>query len=170
MDKFVRGVSLVFSERLRRFLLGVLVLENSLRGYGADVYTQVRHVGLDSLDTLATATLIPALITTAILIVRAPGQRRLPLVALILLSVVLGTSIAVNLPINADQAGWAVQNPPADSGRDPRPLAGGPSGPDHRRPVRLRRPRRSRAGSRQADLSGGRAQGEHLGWARDEDL
>ncbi len=27
---------------------------------------------------------------------------------------VFGTSLAVNLPINADQADWAVQNPPAD--------------------------------------------------------
>jgi uncharacterized membrane protein len=114
MDRFVRAAGLVFSGAFAGFLLGVLVLENSLRGYGADVYTQVRHVELDSLDTLATATLIPALITTAILVVRARGRRRLPVVALILLLVVLGTSIAVNLPINADQADWAVQNPPAD--------------------------------------------------------
>ena len=114
MDRLVRTASLLFSGAFAGFLLGVLVLESSLRGYGAEVYTQVRHVELDRLDTLATATLIPALITTAILVFRARGQRRLPVVALVLLLVVLGTSIAVNLPINADQADWAVQNPPAD--------------------------------------------------------
>lgn len=112
MDRFVRAASLVFSGAFAGFLLGVLVLENSLRGYGAEVYTQVRQVELDALDTLATVTLIPALLTTALLVFRA--RRRLPLVALVLLLVVFVTSLAVNLPINADQADWAVQNPPAD--------------------------------------------------------
>jgi MFS superfamily sulfate permease-like transporter len=114
MDRLVRAASLLFSGAFSGFLLGVLVLESSLRGYGAGIYTQVRHVELDRLDTLATATLIPALILTAVLVVRARGRRRLPLIALVLLLVVLGTSIAVNLPINADQADWVVQNPPAD--------------------------------------------------------
>ncbi|GAB3950445.1 hypothetical protein GCM10029976_085200 [Kribbella albertanoniae] len=114
MDKLIRAASLLFSGAFAGFLLGVLVLENSLRAYGADVYTQVRHVELDALDKLAVATLIPALVTTAILVIRARGARRLPLVGLVLLLVVLGTSIAVNLPINADQADWVVQNPPAD--------------------------------------------------------
>ncbi len=31
-----------------------------------------------------------------------------------LLVLVFATSLAVNLPINGDQAGWSVQNPPAD--------------------------------------------------------
>lgn len=114
MDRFIRTASLVFSGVFAGFLLGVLVLENSLRGHGADVYTQVRQVELDRLDTLALATLLPALITTAIVVIRSRGRRRLPLVALVLLLVVLATSIAVNLPINADQADWVVQNAPAD--------------------------------------------------------
>ncbi|GAA1722094.1 hypothetical protein GCM10009745_83910 [Kribbella yunnanensis] len=114
MDRLVRAASLVFTGAFAGFLLGVLVLENSLRQYGGDVYTQVRHVELDALDTLAIATLIPALLTTAILLIRARGRRLVPLVALALLVVVLATSIAVNLPINADQADWVVQNPPAD--------------------------------------------------------
>ena len=112
MDRFVRTASLVFSGAFAGFLLGVLVLENSLRGYSAQVYTQVRQVELDALDTLATATLIPALLTTAFLVLRT--RRRLPLLALVLLLVVFATSLAVNLPINADQADWVVQNPPAD--------------------------------------------------------
>lgn len=113
-----RGTSLVFTGLFSGFLLGVLVLEKSLRGYDAAVYTQVRQVELDSLDTLASITLIPALICTAILGVRtmrARGNDRwLVLAALALLALVFVTSLAVNLPINGDQADWSVQAPPSD--------------------------------------------------------
>jgi hypothetical protein len=116
--KLLRGASLLFTGLFSGFLLGVLVLEMSLRGYNAEVYTQVRQVELDSLDTLASATLIPALICTAILAVltiRARGNDRwLMLAALALLALVFVTSLAVNLPINADQADWSVQAPPSD--------------------------------------------------------
>ncbi|MFI5696877.1 anthrone oxygenase family protein [Kribbella sp. NPDC051586] len=115
MTRFVRSASLLFSGLFAGFLVCVLVLENSLRGYDAAVYTQTRLVELDSLDKLASATLIPALITTAVLVVRARGNnRRLVLVALVLLVVVFATTLAVNLPINSDQAAWSVQNPPSD--------------------------------------------------------
>lgn len=115
MDKLVRGVSLLLTGLFAGFLIAVLVLENSLRGYGAAVYTQVRQVELDSLDTLASVTLIPALITTVIVAIRARGNgRRLVLMAVALLLLVFVTSFAVNLPINGDQANWAVQNPPTD--------------------------------------------------------
>jgi hypothetical protein len=115
MDKLVRTASLLFSGLFAGFLLGVLVLENSLRGYDAAVYTQVRQVELDSLDTLASVTLIPAIITTVLLAIRARGNnRRLVLVAVALLLLVFVTTLAINLPINADQANWSVQNPPAD--------------------------------------------------------
>ena len=113
--KLVRAASLLFTGLFAGFLLGVLVLENSLRGYGAAVYTQVRQVELDSLDTLASVTLIPAILTTVVLVIRARGNdRRLVLAGLALLVLVFATSVAVNLPINADQADWSVQNPPAD--------------------------------------------------------
>ncbi len=115
MDKLVRAASLLFTGSFTGFLLCVLVLENSLRGYGAAVYTQVRQVELDSLDTLASVTLIPAIITTVVLAIRSRGNdRRLVLAAVALLVLVFATSLAVNLPINGDQAGWSVQNPPAD--------------------------------------------------------
>ena len=115
MDRLVRTASLLFSGLFAGFLLGVLVLENSLREYGATVYAQVRQVELDSLDTLASVTLIPAIITTVVLAIRAKGNdRRLVLLATVLLLVVFATSLAINLPINADQADWSVQNPPAD--------------------------------------------------------
>ena len=115
MSRLIRGASLLFSGLFAGFLLGVLVLENSLRGFDASVYTQVRLVELDSLDTLASVTLIPAIVTTVVLAIRARGNdRRVVLVAVALLMLVFATTLAVNLPINADQASWSVQNPPAD--------------------------------------------------------
>ncbi|MGW1346310.1 anthrone oxygenase family protein [Kribbella sp. NPDC002412] len=115
MDRLVRTASLLFTGLFAGFLLGVLVLENSLRGYGAEVYTQVRQVELDALDTLASVTLIPAIITTVVLVVRARGShRRIALLATGLLLLVFVTSLAINLPINAEQADWVVQSPPAD--------------------------------------------------------
>jgi uncharacterized membrane protein len=110
----VRGVSLLFAGLFAGFLLGVLVLENSLRSYDASVYAQTRLVELDSLDKLASATLIPALISTAVLAILARGNNRWILLALGLLVVVFAVTLAVNLPINTDQADWSVQAPPAD--------------------------------------------------------
>jgi uncharacterized membrane protein len=115
MLKVIRSASLLFTGLFAGFLLGVLVLENSLRGYGAAVYTQLRLVELDSLDTLASVTLIPAIVTTVIAAIRARGNgRRLVFLAVALLVLVFITSLAINLPINSDQAAWSVQNPPAD--------------------------------------------------------
>ncbi|MEU4604649.1 anthrone oxygenase family protein [Kribbella sp. NPDC023972] len=115
MTRFVRWASLLFTGVFAGFLVGVLVLENSLRGYGASVYTQVRQVELDSLDTLASVTLIPAILATVVLAIRARGNdRRRVLVAAALLVLVFAISLAINLPINADQADWSAQNPPAD--------------------------------------------------------
>jgi uncharacterized membrane protein len=115
MTRFVRSASLLFSGVFAGFLVCVLVFENSLRGFDASVYTQTRLVELDSLDKLASATLIPAMITTVLLAIRARGNdRRVVLVAVALLVVVFATTFAINLPINSDQAAWSVQNPPSD--------------------------------------------------------
>ncbi len=115
MARVVRGLSLLFSGVFAGFLVSVLVLENSLRGFGASVYTQVRLVELDSLDKLASATLIPAMITTVLLAILARGNdRRIVLVAVALLVVVFATTFAINLPINSDQSAWSVQNAPSD--------------------------------------------------------
>jgi uncharacterized membrane protein len=115
MTRFVRSASLLFSGLFAGFLLGVLVLENSLRGFDGSVYTQVRLVELDSLDKLASATLIPALIATVVLAVRVKGiERRVVLSAVALLVVVFVTTFVINLPINSDQSSWSVQNPPSD--------------------------------------------------------
>jgi hypothetical protein len=106
---------LLFSGLFAGFLVCVLVLENSLRGYDASVYTQTRLVELDSLDRLASVTLIPALITTVVLAIRARGNGRRPVaVAIALLVVVFAVTLAVNLPINSDQSSWVVQQPPPD--------------------------------------------------------
>jgi len=116
--RIVRSVSLLFTGLFAGFLLGVLVLENSLRAYDGSVYTQVRKVELDSLDTLASVTLIPALLSTlvvAVLAIRArSNDRQLLLAAFALLLVVFVTTLAINLPINGAQADWSVQAPPSD--------------------------------------------------------
>jgi uncharacterized membrane protein len=116
--KITRGASLLFTGLFAGFLLAVLILELSLRKFDASVYAQVRLVELDSLDKLAVATLLPAMIATTAGIVPAVRARtripRLPLAALILLILVFAVTLAVNLPINADQLSWNVQAPPAD--------------------------------------------------------
>lgn len=111
-----RLLSLLFSGLFAGFLLCVLVLELSLRKASASVYTQVRLVELAHLDTLASVTLLPAILATGLLVVqqrRRPGWW-IPLTALGLLLLVFAISLAVNLPINHDQSLWKVNNPPTD--------------------------------------------------------
>ncbi|MEU4392439.1 DUF1772 domain-containing protein [Kribbella sp. NPDC023855] len=110
--RLVRFANVWLAGLFAGFVLTVLVLEQSLRRFDAQIYTQVRQVELVRLDTLASVTLLPAIITTAILVLRA---RRGPAVAaLVLLIGVFVLTLAVNLPINADQTHWVVENPPAD--------------------------------------------------------
>jgi len=109
---------LLFSGLFAGFLVAVLVLESSLRSFDGSVYTQVRQVELDGLDRLAAATLIPATIATAILVVhgfRARIRSRwLALAALALMASIIALTLTVNLPINGDQLDWSTQAPPAD--------------------------------------------------------
>ncbi|GIF64280.1 hypothetical protein Ais01nite_23150 [Asanoa ishikariensis] len=113
-----RFVCALFTGTFAGFLVGVLVLELALRGYDEHVYTQVRHVELVRLDDLASATLVPALLTAALLVaLTARGRGRgfwLTTAALALLATVFVISLLVNLPINGDQVGWSVQAPPRD--------------------------------------------------------
>jgi uncharacterized membrane protein len=115
--KLLRAAGILFAGLFAGFLVAVLVLELSLRSYDGAVYTQVRHVELDNLDKLASATLIPALILTALLVfflARAKQSVRLPATALALMVLILGLTLIVNLPINSDQLDWKVQSPPSD--------------------------------------------------------
>jgi uncharacterized membrane protein len=116
MTKYARFTSLVCTGLFAGFLTSVLVLELSLRGFDSTVYTQVRLVELDSLDKLAVATLLPALIATAVLAYQTyRTNTRWPTVAaLALLVLVLGLTLIVNLPINSDQLHWNAQSPPSD--------------------------------------------------------
>lgn len=116
MTKCARFVSLVCAGLFAGFLTSVLVLELSLRGFDSTVYTQVRLVELDSLDKLAVATLLPALIATAVLVYQTyRTNTRWPTVAaLALLILVLGLTLTVNLPINSDQLHWNAQSPPSN--------------------------------------------------------
>jgi uncharacterized membrane protein len=116
--RLVRFLSLAFAGVFAGFLVGVAVLESSLRHYGGAVYTQVRLVELDRLDVLASVTLIPALVATVLLVLAGLRARNrafwLTLAAVVLLVTVFAVSLAVNLPINAAQASWHPQAPPAD--------------------------------------------------------
>ncbi|UUU28477.1 DUF1772 domain-containing protein [Streptomyces sp. CA-210063] len=116
MTKYARFVSLVFAGLFAGFLTSVLVLELSLRSFDSTIYTQVRLVELDALDKLAVATLLPALIATAVLAYQTyrTDTRWLTVAALVLLVFVLGLTLIVNLPINSDQLHWNAQSPPSD--------------------------------------------------------
>ncbi|KAA0085900.1 DUF1772 domain-containing protein [Mycolicibacterium sp. P9-64] len=110
--------AVLFSGLFTGFLTTVLVIEATLRDYGAAVYTQVRLVELKHLDDLATALLIPALLASialAVAVFRRHGDARwLPLTAVVLLLATLVISVAVNVPINMAQLAWSVATPPAD--------------------------------------------------------
>ncbi|MGW7387106.1 anthrone oxygenase family protein [Streptomyces sp. NPDC054794] len=114
----LRFVGLVCTGLFTGFLVAVLVFELSLRRFDASVYTQVRQVELLRLDDLASATLLPALLLTAVLAVTAVKARDrvfwLTLAAFALLLSVLVTTVVFNLPINSHQMHWNVQAPPTD--------------------------------------------------------
>jgi uncharacterized membrane protein len=114
----VRLAGLLLGGIFAGFLVTVLVLESTLRGFDAAVYTQVRQVELVRLDDVASATLIPTLTATALLVAfaaRTRGPAFWPtLTALVLLVTVFVTSLVFNIPINQDQVTWNVQAPPPD--------------------------------------------------------
>jgi uncharacterized membrane protein len=82
------------------------------------VYTQVRLIELAHLDDLATALLLPAILTSVVLAVAAFRRRGssswLPLTAVVLLLATLVISVSISVPINTAQASWSVVAPPAD--------------------------------------------------------
>jgi len=111
-------VAVLFSGLFAGFLTTVLVVEATLRGYGSAVYTQVRLIELAHLDDLATALLLPAILTSVALAVAAfrrhGSSRWLPLTAVVLLLATLVISVSISVPINTAQASWSVVAPPAD--------------------------------------------------------
>jgi uncharacterized membrane protein len=122
LERVARVVSVVFGGVFAGFLLTILVLELTLRKFDASIYTQVRQVELVRMDSLATATLIPTIVATAILILSGlkwgrPGLG-LNSIALGLLVIVLVTTVLVSLPINSDQLDWSVARPPSDWASD----------------------------------------------------
>ncbi len=98
------------------FLLGILVLELSLRRFDGSVYVQTQQVTLVAIPVLAAVLLFPAIVATTILVLaqrRARG-RAFGLVALALLLVALVVTLTINVPINLAEAQWTVVSPPAD--------------------------------------------------------
>ncbi|MEV4561775.1 anthrone oxygenase family protein [Kitasatospora sp. NPDC049285] len=114
----LRFVSLVLTGVFAGFLVTVLVLELSLRHFDGPVYTQVRQIELLHLDDLATATLLPALASTALLTLTTLRTRdrtfRLTATAGALLLSVVVITVLFNLPVNADQLHWTVPTPPTN--------------------------------------------------------
>jgi hypothetical protein len=110
--------AVVFGGLFAGMLVAVAVLESSMRGLAAPVYTQVRRIELDRLGGLATILLLPAIIATAALawstIRRRGSGRWLTLTALLLLLTAFAISVAINVPINTAQQGWPVAAPPSD--------------------------------------------------------
>ena len=98
------------------FLVTVSVLEFSMRTEGPAVYTQVRLIELKHLDDLATALLIPALLTVSVLALssfrRCAAGRWLAVAALLLLLTTLVTSVTISVPINTMQQAWSVATRP----------------------------------------------------------
>jgi len=122
MEGVARIIAVAFGGVFAGFLVTVMVLEVSMRDLGASAYTQVRHVELDRLDTLATVMLLPTAVATIVLVGLGLRQGRPDLglwsVALVLLLVVFVTTVVVNLPINADQRDWSISSPPSDWASD----------------------------------------------------
>jgi uncharacterized membrane protein len=111
-------IAVLFSGLFAGFLITVVVLEATLRSYGAALYTQVRLIELAHLDDLATALLLPAIIaaaTLAVTVIRTRGDSRwLTLTAVLLLLATLVISVSVSVPINTAQQNWSVLTPPGD--------------------------------------------------------
>ena len=122
LEGVARIVATAFGGVFTGFLVTVMVLELSMRDLSASAYTQVRHVELDRLDILATATLLPTAIATIVLVSLglkwgSPGLG-LRSIALVLLLVVFIVTVVINLPINADQRDWSIAHPPSDWASD----------------------------------------------------
>jgi uncharacterized membrane protein len=118
VTRIAMAAGVLFSGLFAGFLTTVCVLEASLRGFSAPVYTQVRLVELVHLDDLATVLLPAALLATATLVLATVGKpgptRWLVLAALGLLVTTLIISALVNVPINTDQQVWSVLAPPSN--------------------------------------------------------
>jgi uncharacterized membrane protein len=114
----LRFISLVFTGLFAGFLVGILVLELSLRGFDGSVYTQTQRVALVALPLLATVLLVPAMITTGATAASRMRARdrvfRLAAGAFALLLAAFVVTLAVNVPINLAEGDWAVGAPPAD--------------------------------------------------------
>lgn len=116
LSKASATAAVLFSGLFAGFLTTVLVLELTVRGSDAHVYTQVRLVELAHLDDLATALLLPALLAAVVLtatVIRRRG-RWLALAAVTLLLATLLISVSISVPINTAQQGWSVLTPPGD--------------------------------------------------------
>ena len=98
------------------FLVAVLVIELTLRGFDASVYTQVQQVKHLRLNQLAIATLTPTLASGLLLVLLLRPLHTtgfaLTFTSLLCTAGALVITLRVNVPINADQMTWKVAAPP----------------------------------------------------------
>nr|WP_227985235.1 anthrone oxygenase family protein [Nocardia spumae] len=108
----------VFAGLYAGVLLTLMVLEAELRRFDGSVYTRVAQVNLIGIPWLAGATLIPATLCAAVLVIvtiRRPGRARWwASSALLLLLTVFIISSAVNVQITAAEGRWDLLSPPPD--------------------------------------------------------
>ncbi|MHC6222721.1 anthrone oxygenase family protein [Arthrobacter sp. MMS24-S77] len=113
-----RVAALLFVGLFAGFLIGVLILELSLRQFDGPVYAQFQQIALIGLPILASVLLLPGLAATAVLVFLERRTRGggfwLVAGALALLLLALVTTLVVNVPINLSEGGWNVRNPPGD--------------------------------------------------------
>jgi uncharacterized membrane protein len=115
---WVRWFNLLITGLFAGFVLLILVYEFSLRSVAAPVYAQAQQLEFIALPILAPSLLVPAVVTTAALVLLTVRRRDrsfwLTVVALILLLITLVITLAINVPLNSIEAGWDVLRPPAD--------------------------------------------------------
>jgi uncharacterized membrane protein len=112
----LRVVNLLFGGIYAGFLVAVFVIELTLRGFDASVYTQVQQVKHLRLNQLAIATLTPTLVSGLLLVlILRPLHTTvfvLTFTSLLCMAGALVITLRVNVPINRAQMTWNVGAPP----------------------------------------------------------
>jgi hypothetical protein len=112
----LRFVNMLFGGIYAGFLVAVFVIELTLRGFDASVYTQVQQVKHLRLNQLAIATLTPTLASGLLLVLLLRPLHTtgfaLTFTSLLCTAGALVITLRVNVPINADQMTWKVAAPP----------------------------------------------------------
>jgi hypothetical protein len=116
--RITRWASLLCGGLLAGIAVTVLIVELALRRLDGPEYVRVRQAEFDFFTWFVGTVFVTALIAVAMLVIlayrtRSPALRPAS-IALGLLLLSAGITLAINGPINVEQLGWSVQVPPAD--------------------------------------------------------